>query len=66
MESTAKISLYKLILAPGPLSRLSDLKEEGKEREKKRKRREEGRKKWAGKSREGEGGREVREEERKR
>ena len=66
LESTAKINLYTLILAPGPLSRLSDLKEEGNEREEKRKRKEEGRKKWGGKWREGEGGREAREEERKR
>lgn len=43
MESIAKINLYTLILAPGPLSRLSDLKEEGKERAKKKK--EKGRRK---------------------
>lgn len=50
MESIAKINLYTLILAPGPLSRLSALKEERKEREKERKRSEEERRK---------GGREV-------
>lgn len=50
MESVAKINLYTLILAPGLRSSLSDLKEERRERERKRK---EGRKEGGGREVEG-------------
>ena len=56
LESTAKINLYTLILAPGLRSSLSDLKEERRERERERKRKKEGRRgKGSGGKEKGEG-----------